>query len=97
MNRAAPRCSEAWSDKSAPEDCNWAGPPLAWASDATRENASAISFCVLGWLGAQSGSDTQKLVAQILTFFYFSFFFTMPIWTAIDKTKPVPERVTFDH
>ncbi|HWT16496.1 MAG TPA: cytochrome b, partial [Patescibacteria group bacterium] len=56
-----------------------------------------ISFVVLGWLGMQSGSDTQKLVAQILTFFYFAFFFTMPIWTAIDKTKPVPERVTFDH
>ena len=56
-----------------------------------------ISFCVLGWLGAQSGSDTQKLVAQVLTFFYFAFFFTMPIWTAVDKTKPVPERVTFDH
>jgi len=56
-----------------------------------------ISFIVLGWLGMQSGSDTQKLVAQILTFFYFAFFFTMPIWTAIDKTKPVPERVTFDH
>jgi ubiquinol-cytochrome c reductase cytochrome b subunit len=56
-----------------------------------------ISFVVLGWLGAQSGSDTQKLVAQILTFFYFAFFFTMPFWTAIDKTKPVPERVTFDH
>ena len=56
-----------------------------------------ISFCILGWLGMQSGSPTQKLVAQILTFYYFAFFFTMPIWTAVDKTKPVPERVTFDH
>ncbi len=56
-----------------------------------------ISFVVLGWLGAQSGSDTQKLVAQVLTFFYFAFFFTVPLWTAIDKTKPVPERVNFDH
>ncbi len=56
-----------------------------------------ISFCILGWLGMQSGSPMQKLVAQILTFYYFAFFFTMPIWTAVDKTKPVPERVTFDH
>ena len=56
-----------------------------------------ISFVILGWLGMQSGSDTQKLVAQILTFYYFAFFITMPVWTAIDKTKPVPERVNFDH
>ncbi|MBI2397671.1 MAG: cytochrome bc complex cytochrome b subunit [Xanthomonadales bacterium] len=56
-----------------------------------------VSFCILGWLGMQSGSPAQKLVAQILTFYYFAFFFTMPIWTAVDKTKPVPERVTFDH
>ena len=56
-----------------------------------------ISFVVLGWLGMQSGSPMQKLVAQVLTFFYFAFFISMPMWTAIDKTKPVPERVTFDH
>ena len=56
-----------------------------------------VAFVILGWLGMQSGSDTQKLVAQILTFYYFAFFITMPIWTAIDRTKPVPERVNFDH
>jgi ubiquinol-cytochrome c reductase cytochrome b subunit len=53
-----------------------------------------ISFLILGWLGLQPGSETQTLVARILTAYYFLFFFTMPIWTAIDKTKPVPERVT---
>ena len=26
----------------------------------------ALAFCVLGWLGMQSGSDLQKLTAQIL-------------------------------
>ena len=51
-------------------------------------------FVVLGWLGLQSGSELQTLVARVCTFFYFAFFFTMPLWTAIDKTKPVPERVT---
>jgi ubiquinol-cytochrome c reductase cytochrome b subunit len=54
----------------------------------------AVSFVVLGWLGAQSGSDLQKLVAQILTFYYFAFFITMPLWSAMGETKPVPERVT---
>ncbi len=54
----------------------------------------AVSFVVLGWLGAQSGSDTQKLVAQILTAYYFAFFLTMPIWSAMGQPKAVPERVT---
>jgi ubiquinol-cytochrome c reductase cytochrome b subunit len=53
-----------------------------------------ISFITLGWLGMQSGSETQTLMARILTAYYFLFFLTMPIWTRMDKTKPVPERVT---
>ena len=53
-----------------------------------------VCFVVLGWLGLQSGSETQTIVARVCTFFYFAFFITMPFWTAIDKTKPVPERVT---
>ena len=54
----------------------------------------AVSFVVLGWLGLQPGSELQTLVARICTAFYFLFFFTMPLWTALDNTKPVPERVT---
>jgi ubiquinol-cytochrome c reductase cytochrome b subunit len=53
----------------------------------------AVGFVVLGWLGAQSGSDTQKLVAQILTAYYFAFFILMPFWSAMGQTKAVPERV----
>ncbi|MBS3897058.1 cytochrome bc complex cytochrome b subunit [Silanimonas sp.] len=53
-----------------------------------------VSFVVLGWLGLQPGSELQTLVARICTAFYFLFFFTMPLWTALDNTKPVPERVT---
>ena len=48
-------------------------------------------------LAQKLSPEEQKLVAQILTFYYFAFFITMPIWTAIDRTKPVPERVNFDH
>ncbi len=54
----------------------------------------AVSFVVLGWLGAQSGSDAQKLVAQILTAYYFGFFLLMPFWSTWGQTKAVPERVT---
>jgi len=53
-----------------------------------------VSFVVLGWLGLQPGSELQTLVARLCTAFYFLFFFTMPLWTALDNTKPVPERVT---
>jgi ubiquinol-cytochrome c reductase cytochrome b subunit len=54
----------------------------------------AISFVILAYLGMQPGSTTQTLVARILTFFYFSFFITMPIWSRLGTFKPVPERVT---
>jgi ubiquinol-cytochrome c reductase cytochrome b subunit len=53
-----------------------------------------VAFVALGWLGLQAGSTTQTMVARVFTFYYFAFFITMPIWTRIDKTKPVPERVT---
>ena len=52
-----------------------------------------VAFVSLGWLGLQSGSTVQTWVARILTFYYFAFFITMPIWTRIDATKPVPQRV----
>ena len=55
--------------------------------------AFVVSFVVLGWLGMQSGSTLQSWVARALTFYYFAFFITMPIWTRIDATKPVPQRV----
>ena len=55
----------------------------------------AISFVWLGKIGAGSGTDpVETIVGRVLTFYYFAFFITMPIWTKLDKTKPVPERVT---
>ena len=53
-----------------------------------------VSFVVLGWLGMQSGSDIQTLVARILTVVYFLFFAFMFIYSKNEKHKPVPERVT---
>ena len=53
-----------------------------------------IAFVILGWLGMQAGSTTQTWVARGLTFFYFAFFITMPIWTRMGATRPVPDRVT---
>jgi len=34
------------------------------------------------------------MVAQVLTVLYFLYFILMPFYTRMEKTKPVPERVT---
>jgi ubiquinol-cytochrome c reductase cytochrome b subunit len=54
-----------------------------------------ISFLVLGYLGALPPSDGRTLAAQIFTVVYFGFFLLMPLYTRNEKTKPVPDRVTF--
>jgi ubiquinol-cytochrome c reductase cytochrome b subunit len=53
-----------------------------------------VAFVSLAWLGMQSGSDLQKLMAQIFTVYYFAFFLFMPLWTKWDSYKTVPERVS---
>jgi ubiquinol-cytochrome c reductase cytochrome b subunit len=53
-----------------------------------------VVFVVLGWLGVQPATPILTLLAQICTFLYFAFFLLMPIYSKMDKTKPVPERVT---
>jgi len=53
-----------------------------------------IDFLVLGYLGMQPATPGRTLVAQIGTIYYFVFFLAMPIYTKLEKTKPVPERVT---
>ena len=53
-----------------------------------------IAFIVLGYLGTQAPSPTKTLMAQIGTGVYFAFFLLMPIYTKMEKNKPVPERVT---
>jgi ubiquinol-cytochrome c reductase cytochrome b subunit len=54
------------------------------------------SFIILGVLGVKSPTPARTVLAQICSIFYFAFFLLMPIWSSMDKTKPVPERVTMD-
>ena len=54
-----------------------------------------INFLILGYLGVQPPSPVGERVSQVGTLFYFGFFFLMPWWSRIGKTKPVPDRVTF--
>ncbi|MBT00161.1 MAG: cytochrome b [Oceanospirillaceae bacterium] len=54
----------------------------------------AVSFVILGVLGAIPSTPARTLVAQICTLLYFAYFLLMPFYTRMERTKPVPERVT---
>lgn len=53
-----------------------------------------ISFMGLGYLGHEPVSTVRTLLARIFTIAYFAFFLLMPFYTKLEKTKPLPERVT---
>lgn len=72
--------------------------------------AFVVSFLILGYLGTVpsnvwgtfsanifilGGADRATVVARIFTLVYFAFFILMPWYTRRDKTKPVPDRVTY--
>lgn len=56
--------------------------------------AFIISFIGLGYLGLLPATPVATIFSQIFSVIYFLFFLLMPWYTAIDKTKPEPERVT---
>ncbi len=53
-----------------------------------------VSFLALGWLGMQPATPLLTRLAQLFSILYFAFFLLMPFYSKMDKTKPVPERVT---
>ena len=69
--------------------------------------AFVVSFLILGYLGTVpstvwgqfgnwlGGADRATVIARIFTVVYFSFFIFMPLYTKMDKTKSVPERVVY--
>jgi len=93
-----------WLDRGAVKSIRYRGGLFkAWLA------AFVVSFLILGYLGVVpvtvwgqfsesiplvGGADKATVLARILTVVYFLFFFLMPWYTARDKTKPVPERVT---
>ena len=79
-----------WLDRSAVKSYRYRG-TLSWAMLAM----FVVSFLWLMKIGAGPGTDpVETIIGRILTFLYYAFFITMPLWTSIDRTKPVPERVT---
>lgn len=53
-----------------------------------------VSFLCLGYLGTLEPTTIRTFFAQVFSLLYFGFFLLMPWYTKIDKTKPVPERIT---
>ncbi|MDH4570794.1 cytochrome bc complex cytochrome b subunit [Pseudomonas sp. BN414] len=53
-----------------------------------------ISFVILGVLGVLAPTPGRTLLSQVCTILYFAYFILMPFYTRMEKTKPVPERVT---
>ena len=52
-----------------------------------------ISWIMLAWLGTVPVTALRTTLSIIGTINYFSFFLLMPIYTSIETSKPVPERL----
>ncbi len=55
----------------------------------------AVAFVSLGYLGLQPAGGIYVPLARIFTILYFAYFWLMPIYSRIDRVKPVPQRVTY--
>ena len=78
-----------WLDRSRVKSIRYKG----WLSK-TMIGLFVVSFLVLGYIGTQAPAPTLTLIARIGTIVYFAFFLLMPLYSALERTKPVPERVT---
>ncbi|MCX7118246.1 MAG: cytochrome b N-terminal domain-containing protein [Legionellales bacterium] len=52
-----------------------------------------ISFFILGYLGTVPVTLGKQLVARVCTAIYFAYFLFMPIYSRLESTRPVPERI----
>jgi ubiquinol-cytochrome c reductase cytochrome b subunit len=78
-----------WLDRSPVKSIRYRGPLFKGALA-----IFVVCFFILGYLGMLAPTPGRTLVSQICTILYFAFFLLMPIYTALDKCKPEPERVT---
>lgn len=78
-----------WLDRSPVKSIRYRG--LLYKSALT---IFAISFLALGYLGTQPATPVMTMFARGFALAYFAFFLLMPIYTKLDKTQPVPKRVS---
>jgi len=53
-----------------------------------------LDFVMMGHFGMQEINPTYLIITRIGTVIYYAFFLLMPIYSKLDRTKPVPDRVT---
>jgi ubiquinol-cytochrome c reductase cytochrome b subunit len=80
-----------WLDRSPVKSIRYKGPIFKIAL-----LVFTVAFVLLNYYGMQPPSPTGTLISRLGTIAYFLFFLLMPFYTKIDKTKPVPERVTHE-
>jgi ubiquinol-cytochrome c reductase cytochrome b subunit len=55
----------------------------------------ALSFLGLMYLGLQPAQGIYVTLSRVFAVPYFAFFLLMPIYSRMDRVKPLPDRVTF--
>ncbi len=53
-----------------------------------------LDFVMMGHFGMQEINPAYLIITRIGTVIYYAFFLLMPIYSKLDRTKPVPDRVT---
>jgi ubiquinol-cytochrome c reductase cytochrome b subunit len=81
-----------WLDRSPVKSIRYRGPVFK-----TALVLFGVTFIGLNWLGMQPTTGLRTTLAQVGTLIYYAFFLAMPWYTSWEKTKPVPERVTYGH
>jgi len=79
-----------WLDRSKVKSIRYRGPLFKFFI-----TTFAISFLALGYLGMQPVTPAFTMAARVFAIVYFAFFLLMPWYTSVDRTKPVPTRVTY--
>ena len=78
-----------WLDRSPVKSIRYKGPIYKIALA-----IFVVSFLALAVCGLKPPSGIYPNLAKVCTITYFLFFILMPVYTKMEKTKPVPERVT---
>jgi ubiquinol-cytochrome c reductase cytochrome b subunit len=77
-----------WLDRSSVRSMRYKGPFSKIALC-----LGVISFCLLGYLGTVDVTPIKVLLARLGTFLYFAYFILMPIYSRLEPTRVVPDRI----
>jgi ubiquinol-cytochrome c reductase cytochrome b subunit len=79
-----------WLDRSPVKSIRYKG----WMSRSALA-VFAVSCLVLGYLGMKPPQGLYVVLARIFMVLYFAYFWLMPLYTRLERVKPVPERLVY--